>query len=276
MPSPTRPSTLKLHLDHLYSFYNARCWVHPDPLEFLYHYADLRDREIVGIIASSLAYGRVDQILKSVSSVLKVIGPSPYSFLKHTPLATLKTRFDGFKYRFTTAEELILLLGGIQEVIDTYGSLYACFLEGFHPRDDTVISGLCFLTDALRSPFDRAANSLIPDPNRGSACKRLNLFMRWMVRKDGVDPGGWSQVPRSNLIIPLDTHMHRISKRLGLTCRETAAMCTAREITRAFYRISPEDPVQYDFALTRLGIRKDEEMSGFLDRCRGVRSSGSF
>jgi len=221
----------------------------------------------VGIIASSLAYGRVDQILKTVSSVLTRLGPSPYTFLKNTTSDTLHALFKGFKYRFTTAEELVRLLTGIQAVIDTFGSLYACFLEGFHVEDETVLNGLCFLTDAIRSPFDRAANSLIPDPGRGSACKRLNLFMRWMVRRDAVDPGGWDQVPLSKLIIPLDTHMHRISKRLDLTCRKTAGMCTAREVTRAFSRISPEDPVQYDFALTRLGIRRDREMCGFLDKC---------
>ncbi len=268
MPSPARFPDLKIHLDHLYLYYNARSWVHPDPLEFLYHYPDLKDREIAGLIASSLAYGRVDQILKTVSSVLEALGPSPCTFLKQGSPGKLKSRFKGFKYRFTTGRELVLLLTGIRQVIDTHGSLQACFLNGFNPRDETPLSGLCFLTDALRTPFGNAPNSLIPDPRQGSACKRLNLFMRWMVRRDGVDPGGWDQVPRSKLIIPLDIHMHRVSLVLALTRRQTAGMHTAREVTQAFRRLSPEDPVRYDFALTRLGIRKDEEMCGFLDRCR--------
>jgi len=275
MPSPTPHASIKPHLDHLYRYYNARSWVHPDPLEFLYHYPDPKDREIAGLIASSLAYGRVDQILKTVSSVLDVLGPSPCTFLRRGAPGTFQSRFNGFKYRFTTDRELVLLLTGIRQVVDTHGSLQACFLEGFNTRDDTTLSGLCYLSDALRDPFGNAPNSLIPDPGRGSACKRLNLFMRWMVRTDGVDPGGWDPIPPSKLIIPLDIHMHRVSRLLALTRRQTASMRTAREVTQAFRRLSPEDPVQYDFALTRLGIRKDEEMCGFLDRCRVKREKNT-
>ena len=94
-------------------------------------------------------------------------------------------------------------------------------------------------------------------PDKGSACKRLNLFLRWMVREDNVDPGGWNQVPASMLIIPLDTHMHRIGHSFQLTSRKQADMRTALEITKAFREMSPQDPVRYDFSLTRLGIRND-------------------
>ena len=106
-------------------------------------------------------------------------------------------------------------------------------------------------------------NSLLPLPDRGSACKRLNLFMRWMVRQDAVDPGGWSGVPLSKLIIPLDTHMHRISRAMGLTSRRQADMGTAMEVTRAFQKFAPDDPLRYDFVLTRLGIRKDMDVTQF-------------
>ncbi|MFC1474950.1 TIGR02757 family protein, partial [bacterium] len=95
---------------------------------------------------------------------------------------------------------------------------------------------------------------LTPAPRRGSACKRMNLFLRWMVRRDDVDPGPWTDVPASKLVVPLDTHMHRISSGMGLTSRKQADLKTAIEITDAFRAISPEDPVRYDFALTRLGI----------------------
>lgn len=265
---PTPPS-LKPHLDQLYRFYNSRQWVHPDPLEFLYHYPELKDREIAGLIAASLAYGRVDQILKSVSWVLDKMGPSPHAFLTESSHKAFEKRFRGFRYRFTTGAELTLLLTAVKHVIETYGGLYACFLEGLNPGDPTTLSGLSFLAHALRGPLG-GPNSLVPDPAGGSACKRLNLFMRWMVRKDGVDPGGWDRVWARKLVIPLDTHMYRLSRLLGLTCRKTPDMGAAKEITCAFAEISPEDPVQYDFALTRLGIRKDEGMEGFLDRCRAL------
>ncbi len=95
---------------------------------------------------------------------------------------------------------------------------------------------------------------LLPSPGKGSACKRLNLFLRWMVRSDDVDPGGWSGVDAGKLIVPLDTHMHRMGLEVGLTRRKQADMQAALEVTRAFRTIAPEDPVRYDFALTRLGI----------------------
>jgi uncharacterized protein (TIGR02757 family) len=168
-----------------------------------------------------------------------------------------KKIFSGFKHRFTTAEDLINLLGGIRSVCERYGSIHTCFREGHGEQHETVHEALCFLVDQLRRKDGRKSNSLLPLPERGSACKRLHLFLRWMVRKDDVDPGGWHDVSPSKLIVPLDTHMHRICSRLGMTARKQGDLKTAMEITRAFRRLVPEDPVKYDFVLTRLGIRND-------------------
>lgn len=245
---------IKTHLDRLYASYNSREWVHPDPLEYLYHYPDLQDREVVGLIASSLAYGRVAQILKSVSAVLKKMGPSPHLFLRSSTPAYLKSTFHDFKHRFTTADELVEMLLGIKTVIEQHGSLYECFLSGFNHNDNTVLPGLSSLVGELARGFNGHYNSLLPLPQKGSACKRLNLFLRWMVRQDRVDPGGWQDVSPEKLIVPLDTHMHRFSILLRLTRRKNADMRTAEEITGAFRKIAPQDPVRYDFALTRLGI----------------------
>jgi uncharacterized protein (TIGR02757 family) len=108
---------------------------------------------------------------------------------------------------------------------------------------------------------------LLADPRDKSACKRLNLYLRWMVRRDDVDPGGWEGVRPAQLVVPLDVHMHRIGRALGLTQRQQADCRTALEVTEAFRKISPEDPVKYDFALTRLGIRDDTNLDAFLARC---------
>jgi uncharacterized protein (TIGR02757 family) len=256
----------KAQLDGLYETYNSRKWVHPDPLEFLYPYAAPRDREIVGIIASSLAYGRVAQILKSVGSVLEKMGSSPHDFLKHSTPVSLQKTFKDFKHRFTTSKDLAEMLCGVKRVIDRYGSLYACFLSGFKDDED-VLSALSFLVRELTALSSGHSNSLIPLPERGSACKRLNLFLRWMVRKDDVDPGSWLGIPTSKLMVPLDTHMHRICFLLKMTHRKNADMRTVREITRAFRQIEPEDPVRYDFALTRLGIRRDAYPEALLSIC---------
>jgi uncharacterized protein (TIGR02757 family) len=264
------PVLIKQQLDRLYARYNSREWVHPDPLEYLYHYPTLEDREVVGLIASSLAYGRVAQILKSVSAVLKRMGASPYQFLRDSTQTSLKGTFPDFKHRFTTAEELVTMLLGIKTVIGQYGTLYECFLSGFNRNDKTVLPGLSFLVKELSHGLNGRCNTLLPSPEKGSACKRLNLFLRWMVREDHVDPGGWLEVHPRKLVVPLDTHMHRICSQLRLTRRNSAGLITAMEVTQAFVKIAPEDPVRYDFALTRLGIRKDAPISGL--NAIGVRS----
>lgn len=257
----------KSELDKIYITYNSRKWVHPDPLEFLYNYDELRDREIAGVIASSLAYGRVAQILKSVSQVLEKMGPSPFSFLESATPHILRANFKDFKHRFTTGKELILMLIGIKGVIEQYGSLYACFLSDFNKDDETILPALSFLVKRLIIPFNGNSNSLLPLPENRSACKRLNLFLRWMVREDGVDPGGWSEVKPSQLIIPLDTHMHRICLGFKLTARKCADLQTALEVTKAFRKIDPTDPVRYDFGLTRFGIRREMDLNAFLRGC---------
>ncbi|MGA1789864.1 MAG: TIGR02757 family protein [bacterium] len=248
-----RPKINKIRLEALYRTHNRRENVHPDPLEFLYHYENLSDREIVGLIASSLAYGRVEQILKSVSTVLERM-PEPYYFLNSSSLKSLRLTFRDFKHRFTTGEDLSIMLFGAKRIIQEYGSLYECFRTGLNDEDGSVFPALGLFTRRLMGSDLCRKNTLIPSPFKGSACKRMNLFLRWMVREDDVDPGGWERVPASKLIVPLDTHLHRISLALHMTERRQADIKTAREITCAFRRITPDDPVRYDFTLTRLGI----------------------
>jgi uncharacterized protein (TIGR02757 family) len=240
-------------------------------LEFLYGYPDLRDREVIGLMASSLAYGRVLQILKSVSLVLEKMGASPFLFLMDTPKKEFFRIFADFKHRFTTGRELADLLVGTRNVIDRYGSLYDAFIRGLDHEGDTILPAMTGFVERLRKGMSQEKNSLLPSPEKGSACKRLNLFMRWMVRRDAVDPGGWETVPPEMLIVPLDTHMHRICRQLRLTSRRQANMRTAIEVTWAFRKFTPADPVRYDFSLTRLGIRDDTCLEEFI---RGVKGGG--
>lgn len=251
----------------LYRRYHRRELVHPDPLEFLYDYPDLADREIVGLIASSLAYGNVRQILRSVSSVLTTIGP-PHRFVMDSSKKSLIEAFRTFKHRFTTGEELATMLDGVKKVLKRHGSLGAAFTHGLDRDDETILPALSAFVRELSSVFVDRPRSLLPSPDRGSACKRLNLFLRWMVRRDEIDPGGWDDVPRAKLIVPLDVHMHRISLHLGLTKRKQADLKAACEITSAFRALEPDDPVRYDFCLTRLGIRDDLDPHEFLRACR--------
>lgn len=250
-------------LERLYRRLNRRDWVHPDPLEFVYRYERGGDREVAGLIASSLAYGRVGQILDSVEAVLAPMGPSPRDFVVGTRPRELRRAVAGFKHRWTTGEEVGDLLVGIRRVLRRHGSIEACFALGHSAETQTTRPGLGAFVRELKGGR-QGRNSLLPVPERGSACKRLHLFLRWMVRRDAVDPGCWRAVRPSQLVVPLDTHMHRVGRALGLTMRRQADIRTALEMTEAFRALRPEDPLRYDFALTRLGIRADLDLKAFL------------
>jgi uncharacterized protein (TIGR02757 family) len=254
-------SLTKERLERLYAQCHRRDLVDPDPLVFLYDYADVRDREIAGLVASSLAYGRVRQIMDSVASALAPMGSSPFQFLMGVGEEALHKTYRRFRHRFTSGKELVFLLRGARSTVEEYGSLQAGFREGLAPGDETVLPALSAFVGMLHRCTGTCRKGFLPSPDEGSACKRWHLFLRWMVRQDEVDPGGWSGVPRSKLVVPLDVHMHRIALELGLTRRRQADQLAALEITRAFREIAPEDPVRYDFVLTRLGIRGDLEWS---------------
>ncbi len=252
--------------ERLYGELNHRKYVHPDPLEFLYGYDSPADREVVALVASSLAYGRVAQILTSVATVLDLLGPDPADYVTQVKPSKLRRELIDFKHRFNTGDHVVAMLLGAGRAIEQFGSLEACFAAGLDESDETILPALQqFVTRITQGSGE--CGHLLPDPARGSACKRLNLMLRWLVRRDDVDPGGWSCVSAAKLIVPLDTHMHQLSLKLGLTARKAADMRTAMEITAAFRNVSPDDPVRYDFALTRLGIHPDIDAQAFLDRC---------
>jgi len=271
-----KKDNLKSQLDIIYAAYNKKEYIHPDPLEFLDNYPDPREREIAALIAASLAYGRVDQILKSVELVLTIMNNSNHasSFSAHTSSLTsssisaylLQSRdedilddFKNFKYRFTRGEHICSLLIGIKETVAQSGSLKNFFLNSISPEDETILPAMSRFIQKIRS--GRNTGNLVASPEKGSACKRNNLFLRWLVRKDDVDPGGWDEIPCSMLIIPLDTHMHHAGTMLGFTKRKQADMKTALEVTAGFRHICPEDPAKYDFCLTRFGIRPEMDFS---------------
>ena len=246
--------TIPEQLERLYRTYNRREFVTPDPVEFLYRYEDPADREIVGLVASSLAYGRVRQINNSIAKILDEMGAAPSRFVRDSSPGSLNRTFSRFKHRFTTGEEMVGMLLGVHGVLCRYGSLNTLFARAFAEGTGMIVPALCRFIGELNGEYGSRKNSLLPSPARGSACKRLHLFLRWMVRRDGVDPGGWDTVPPSALVVPLDTHMHRVCLRLGLTRRRQADIKTALEATDAFRKMVPNDPVRYDFVLTRSGI----------------------
>lgn len=260
-----RISLSKDILEELYHKLNRREYVHSDPIGFLYDYPDVADREIVALIAASLAYGRVAQIHKSIITALHRL-ESPAEFVRRATATRLKRTFADFKHRFTTGEAVASLLYGVGRLLEQYGSLHQCFVSGLRDEDETILDALGIFVGKLTEGQDFDRHWIVASPEGGSACKRFLLFLRWMIRTDEVDPGGWDGISPSKLVMPVDTHIHRLGLALNLTRRKQADIKTASEITAAFRQITPEDPVRYDFALTRIGIQGNRELLDSLLR----------
>lgn len=223
-----------------------------DPVGFLCRYDDPADREVVALLAALLAYGRVGHILRSVGWVLDRLGPAPAERVGNARPEDLRKTLAGFRHRFQKTRHLAALLDGVGRVLRDDGSLEACFAAAAHPAQRTPLIPLA----KLRRELDPAGacGHLLPDPATGSACKRLHLFLRWMVRRDDVDPGGWTCIGPARLLLPMDVHLHRWCRRLGATDRATADLAAAVQATAAFRQLRPNDPVRYDFALAHAGM----------------------
>jgi len=244
---------LKNYLESIYLKYNKNKFILTDPLSMLYQYKSDIDIEIVGLITSSLSYGRVLQILKAINIVLNILGKSPVNYLNKNNHKQITDDFKFLKYRFTKGKDIANLLIGIKYAIQEYGSIQNLFLENYE-KNNNFIRTLELFVENLLNYSDTKSNYLIPSPKNGSACKRLFLFLRWMVRKDNIDLGIWNKVDSADLYLPLDTHMYQVAKKLNFTNRASANLKTVIEITEHFKSINKDDPTKYDFALTRAGI----------------------
>jgi len=256
-----RRAAIKAVLDKLYEKYNHRHLIKPDPLQFMYRYSKPADMEIAAFVASSLAYGRVQQIEKSLELLFGFMGKSPFEFVRDFD-GHKRAQLKDFKHRFTAGDDISDLLELFRIVLDQFGSLENFFAAGYSKDDKTIIPALSQFCDSLSDMYaqghkGRLSNGLsylLASPSRGSVSKRLNLFLRWVVRDDDVDAGLWKTIDKSKLVIPVDVHMGRLCKILGLYSRKTVSLSTALEITESFTAIEPADPVKYDFALSRIGI----------------------
>lgn len=229
-----------------------------DPLLFPHRYQEGADREVVAFLAASLAFGRVASIRASLERILTALGPSPAAFLAGWNGTTV-AGLERFRHRWVGPEDLTSFLRAVAAARKEHGSLGALFAAGdkggpdFVPALDRFYAALRLGTGA---PASRGLRFLLPVPGDGSACKRSHLFLRWMVRPSDVDLGLWrgGAFDPARLLLPLDTHVHRISTYLGLTARPAADLAAAREATAWLARIDPGDPVSFDWALSRLGI----------------------
>ncbi len=256
-------SSLKQVLDSFYREYNFRERILHDPIEFPHKYKNPEDIEVSGFIASCLAYGRVELFKPVVEKILSLMGEHPYSFLMDFDVGKQGQRFT-FKYRFNESRDILCLLFIIHELLKKYSSVEAAFKSYYAPDDPDTGKGIIGLVaDVMsintsviygRDSRPHGMTHFFPTPAKGSACKRMNLFLRWMVRDRDIDFGIWKGIPKNKLVIPLDTHIARISRCLGLTRRTSTDWKAAVEITEALKKFDPEDPLKYDFALCHHGI----------------------
>jgi uncharacterized protein (TIGR02757 family) len=267
--SPARAAALRPLLEGLDARLDRAARIAADPVELPRRYADPADQEIAALFAASLAYGRADVFKPVLGRVLAAMGAAPSRFVRAFARAPDRGAFAGAVYRFNRPEDLAALAAAAGDVAGRHGGLGARFAalfreEGGAPgalrpaltRFSAELRAAPAVAALLRGRGLRGLMHLLPDAAGPGASKRWNLFLRWMVRgPDAVDLGAWSGlVPRSALVVPLDTHVHRVARCLGLTRRRDASWRTAEEITAALRQLDPEDPVRYDFALCHLGM----------------------
>lgn len=257
---------LRAGLDALRARYDQR-YLSPDPLEFPRRFTRAEDREVVGLVAASLAYGNVTTIRQSVERVLSRMGPYPGEFVRQFDPRRQAERFSDFRHRWSSGTDVVCLLLFARQMLEHAGSIGAFFREVYDPSEENVgpsLARFCARVTELdhqglyaRKTLPRSAGVryFFPSPATGSACKRLNMYLRWMVRRDdGLDLGLWDFVSPAQLVIPLDTHIARIGRHLGWARRKTPDWKMAVEITDFLARLDRDDPTKYDFALSRMGI----------------------
>lgn len=258
------PAQIKNVLELLYRKYNHRKLIKPDPMQFVYRYSAPADMEIAAFLSAALAYGRVQQIEKSLTDLFARMADQPSEFVINFD-DSKKARLKSFKHRFTTGSDISDLLQLLKKVLREFGSIEKFFLLGYRTTDSNIIPALSEFCDSLLGAYfaehnrepSRGLKYLLTTPAAGSACKRLNLFLRWMVRDDDVDTGLWKSVDKAKLIVPIDIHMSRLCRILGFYDHKTVSLSAALKITDSFKQIEPNDPVKYDFSLSRIGIIKD-------------------
>ena len=246
----------KNKLDKLVEKYEVRSFTDNDPSQFLRKFKSEKNVEISSFIAALFSFGKREAFIEKLNLIFDKMSPSPYKFLLNFD----GKGFEGFKYRFIKEEDLIDLLFCLKNLYKGGETLKNLFEYGYKKSGD--IKGMLqlvidyFYLNA-KNPESRGFKHLLPDPKKGSALKRFCMFLRWMVRDGEVDLGLWNFVPKSELIIPMDTHVIQQAHKLGLMTFSKADFTTALKLTEILKQFDQKDPIKYDFALFGYGIDND-------------------
>lgn len=262
-PGASAGEALAGRLDALYHDYNREESA-ADPVHLVRPFDDAADREIAGFCAAALAFGRVGSVINSITTLFAIMGPRPAAFVRAFEPGAPHPELRAMVHRWTRGADLVALLWILRQILERSGSVEDFFLEGYGADHEDIGPALdSFSTRALALDLRRAYGRVpkragvcyfFPRPSGGSACKRLNLFVRWMVRRDEIDLGVWTRIPASKLVVPLDTHIIRLGRCLRLTRYTTPGWKMASDITASLRRLAPDDPIRFDFSLCHVGM----------------------
>ncbi|MFT7148706.1 MAG: hypothetical protein ACI82Q_000559 [Nonlabens sp.] len=250
---------LKYFLDEKVALYNQPSFISPDPVSIPHAYALKQDIEITGFWAAILAWGQRVTIINKCNELFAMMDNQPYDFILNHSENDLKPLLK-FKHRTFNDIDTLYFISFFKAFYQKHDSLETAFLSGLKPGDQHIGNALIHFHDQFFALPDapQRTKKHIATPVRKSACKRINMFLRWMVRTDtnGVDFGIWHGIKPSQLICPCDVHVERVARKLGLVKRKQMDWQTALELTENLRQFDPEDPVKYDFALFGLGIEE--------------------
>ena len=261
---------LQQYLDTLVDRYEAPAFIDDDPISIPHAFDDPRDQEVIGLYAALLAWGRRDVMLRKLQELCERMDHAPFDFVRSVDPTRDADALDGFVHRTFQPIDAVWMTRNLSAALDRYGSVEALFSA--HLPDETsadaepVAAGLPGLSTTLLTIHDDTPERLrkhLARPAAGSACKRLNMYLRWMVRDGPVDLGLWSCLNPSDLLLPLDVHAGRQVRALGLLERKSTDWKAVRRVTAVCRHLCPEDPARYDFAFYGIGVQDDSLDSRF-------------
>jgi uncharacterized protein (TIGR02757 family) len=250
---------LKEQLDRLADKYNRPGFIAGDPISIPHRYSKKEDIEISAFLTSVIAWGNRRSIIRSAEKMMDMMDNSPVDFITRDEGPHLKP-LSGFVHRTFNGSDLLFFVASLRNIYLYHGGLQSVFVKGFNYHKNIPGALIYFRSVFLECPHEKRSEKHIPDIMKNSAAKRLNMFLRWMVRQDdkGVDFGIWKNIPASSLLIPLDIHTASTARKMGLLTRKQNDMKAVAELTEVLKTLRPEDPVYYDFALFGAGIAKEK------------------
>ena len=247
-------SDLKSFLDQQYKLYCTPSFIESDPVQIPHLFKRKEDIEIAGFLAATIAWGQRKAIIAGAKRLMNMMEHAPYDFVMNATQHELK-KLDAFVYRTFQPDDCLFFIYSLRNIYTNHGGLHNIFLEGYNSSGSVYGALSHFRRIFMETPHLPRSAKHVADVLRGASAKRLNMFLRWMVRKnDGIDFGIWKEIPASALMIPLDVHTGNVGRRLKLLVRRANDWKAVEELTGNLRKFDPVDPIKYDFALFGMGV----------------------